>query len=176
MFQIQHKGTKPDHTSAIQLEKAEASRLSSQGTFIVHTETTTYLWFGKGSVNEERDYGQRVASNFHDKVVALKESQESKEFWVALGGQSNYASANYLQSTSHPVVPRLFQCSNASGVVEVEEIHRFNQKDLNESDVFILDVYHELFVWEGTNASTAEKEMALQVAKDYIATASASDG
>ena len=65
MFQVQHKGTKPDHTSAIQLEKAEASRLSSHGTFVVHTENVTYLWVGKGSVNEEREYGNRVAKTFH---------------------------------------------------------------------------------------------------------------
>ena len=106
----------------------------------------------------------------------MEEGNEPEQFWEVLGGRAEYAAASYLQSTSHPIAPRLFQCSNASGVVEVEEIFRFNQKDLNESDVFILDVYHKVFIWEGTNASAAEKEMARQVAQDYITTATPYDG
>ena len=38
----------------------------------------------------------------------------------------------------------------------------------------ILDIFYELFVWEGSNSSDAEQEMALQVAKEY--TAAANDG
>lgn len=41
----------------------------------------------------------------------------------------------------------------------------YGQSDLNEDDVMILDGYHTIFVWEGTNASQLEKDRALQTAK-----------
>ena len=57
----------------------------------------------------------------------LYEGQEPQEFWDSLGGQTAYASGKMLeeQTPSHP--PRLFQCSNASGRFNVEEIFDYTQ-------------------------------------------------
>ena len=42
---------------------------------------------------------------------------------------------------------------------------QFEQEDLIEDDVFILDGYHEMFVWEGSTASQAEKDNAMKLAE-----------
>lgn len=60
-------------------------------------------------------------------VIKLQEGNETAEFWTALGGKAPYANIKLLvqEVPSHP--PRLFQCSNASGHFNVEEIFDFAQ-------------------------------------------------
>lgn len=60
-------------------------------------------------------------------VIKLQEGKETAEFWAALGGEAPYANTKTLveEIPSHP--PRLFQCSNASGHFNVEEIFDFAQ-------------------------------------------------
>lgn len=61
-------------------------------------------------------------------VEKVREGSEPEEFWAALGGKTEYASNKWLaeELPSHP--PRLFQCSNASGKFNVEEIFDFAQE------------------------------------------------
>jgi len=56
--------------------------------------------------------------------------------------------------------PRLFQCSNSSGVFEVHEIPVYNQDDLDSSDNFILDCYTKMYLWLGPESNNLEKKMA----------------
>ena len=42
--------------------------------------------------------------------------------------------------------------------IHKKKIENFDQKDLNDEDVFLLDTYTQVFVWIGTNASADEKK------------------
>ena len=55
------------------------------------------------------------------------EGKEPQEFWDALGGKAEYGSGKWLQEVVPTYPPRLFQCSNASGRFNVEEIFDFAQ-------------------------------------------------
>ena len=59
--------------------------------------------------------------------VKIREGEEPQEFWAALGGKAEYGSGRWLEEVipTHP--PRLFQCSNATGHFNVEEIYDFAQ-------------------------------------------------
>lgn len=46
----------------------------------------------------------------------MSEGSESLAFWESLGGKEEYANTDYLKD-KRPA--RLFQCSEASGIVEV---------------------------------------------------------
>jgi hypothetical protein len=55
-----------------------------------------------------------------------------------------------------------------SGYFRVEEIFDFDQEDLIEEDVMILDTYKEVFVWIGKGANVEEKKKSLETAIKYI--------
>ena len=59
--------------------------------------------------------------------VKVMERREPQEFWDALGGKAEYGSGKWLQEVVPTYPPRLFQCSNASGRFNVEEIFDFAQ-------------------------------------------------
>jgi len=48
------------------------------------------------------------------------------------------------------------------------QIYNFDQTDLNDEDVFVLDVYSQLFVWVGTQATSQEKSEAVEIAQRFI--------
>ena len=56
------------------------------------------------------------------------------------------------------------------GYFRVEEIFDFDQEDLIEDDVMLLDTYTEVFVWIGKGANAEEKKKSLETAIEYIKT------
>ena len=70
-----------------------------------------------------------------------------------------------------PHEARLFICSNATGVLDVEEVHDFSQDDLLDDDVAILDTFVSIYVWIGNGANEKEKQGAMDVAHKYVAAA-----
>jgi len=50
-------------------------------------------------------------------------------------------------------------------------VDSFDQTDLNDEDVFLLDTYTQLFVWVGSKSNSEERAKSLEVAKNFIATA-----
>lgn len=49
-----------------------------------------------------------------------------------------------LQEENMVITPRLFECSNQTGRFLATEITDFNQDDLEEEDVFLLDVWDQV--------------------------------
>lgn len=49
-----------------------------------------------------------------------------------------------LQEETLAIAPRLFECSNQTGRFLATEIPDFNQDDLEEDDVFLLDVWDQV--------------------------------
>ncbi len=102
----------------------------------------------------------------------LEEGSEKDVFWLELGGKAEYA--NF---AGRPYGwPRVFQVSEATGVVAVHEVLSYSQSDLDELDVFLLDAYNEVFVWTGRDSSEKERRMAREIAQEYIDRAKSVDG
>ncbi|NXD27334.1 VILI protein, partial [Spelaeornis formosus] len=166
LFQVH--GTNEYNTKAFEVP-ARASSLNSNDVFVLKTPSCCYLWYGKGCSGDEREMAKTVAdiiSKMEKPVIA--EGQEPPEFWLALGGKSQYANSKRLQEENTSVSPRLFECSNKTGTFLATEIIDFTQDDLEESDVYLLDTWDQVFFWIGKNANESEKEAAAVMAQEYL--------
>ncbi|KAM4698651.1 villin-1 [Rhinophrynus dorsalis] len=166
LFQVH--GTNEYNTKAFEVP-VRASSLSSNDVFVLKTKGICYLWCGKGCSGDERAMAKNVADIISkgEKVV-VAEGQEPSEFWLALGGKSQYASSKRLQEEALDISPRLFECSNQTGTFLATEISDFNQDDLDEDDVFLLDTWDQVFLWLGRNANETEKKEAAFTAQEYL--------
>ncbi|NXX48497.1 VILI protein, partial [Tricholaema leucomelas] len=161
-------GTNEYNTKAFEVP-VRASSLNSNDVFVLKTPSCCYLWYGKGCSGDEREMGKMVAdiiSKMEKPVVA--EGQEPPEFWLALGGKSQYANSKRLQEENSSVSPRLFECSNKTGTFLATEIVDFTQDDLEEDDVYLLDTWDQVFFWIGKGANESEKEAAAVMAQEYL--------
>ncbi|NWI71086.1 VILI protein, partial [Todus mexicanus] len=161
-------GTNEYNTKAIEVP-VRASSLNSNDVFVLKTPSCCYLWYGKGCSGDEREMAKTVAniiSKTEKPVVA--EGQEPPEFWLALGGKSQYANSKRLQEENPSVTPRLFECSNKTGTFLATEIVDFTQDDLEEDDVYLLDTWDQVFFWIGRGANESEKEAAAVMVQEYL--------
>lgn len=166
LFQV--SGTNEYNTKAFEVP-VRASSLNSNDVFVLKTPSCCYLWYGKGCSGDEREMAKTVAdiiSKMEKPVIA--EGQEPPEFWLALGGKSQYASSKRLQEENPSVSPRLFECSNKTGTFLATEIIDFTQDDLEENDVYLLDAWDQVFLWIGKGANESEKEAAAVMAQEYL--------
>lgn len=135
--------------------------------FVAQTQAAQYVWNGKGSQDSERKTALALADSLRGsrKQEVYDEGKEKVPLWTALGGQENYASAEYLKDPKWS--PNLFECSIASGEFTATRIVPFTQDDLALEYVYILDVFHEIYVWVGSSADKELVNMTMRIAVDY---------
>jgi hypothetical protein len=167
------KGTSAANTIGVQVE-ARASSINSEDSFVLVTPTHAYVWKGSGSNADEVSVANNIANLLASKykhtggrsVMQVDEGSEPAEFWGALGGKTDYAQTS--PGSMAPRDARLFSASTATGSFKVEEIDNFDQSDLNDEDVFLLDTYTQLFVWIGSQSTQEEKSKAMEFAQRFI--------
>ncbi|CAD7974517.1 unnamed protein product [Amoebophrya sp. A25] len=149
--------------------KCEAKNLNSNDVLaLFESPTVAFIWHGAGASPEEQKLGDELVQTCAEgaKVDIVKESSEPETFWTLLGGKTEYASDPALANPDFE--PRLFQVSNASGALRVEEIFDFQQTDLIDEDVMLLDTFSAVYVWVGPLAHKEEREEAPKIAAEYI--------
>ncbi|XP_068092060.1 villin-1-like [Hyperolius riggenbachi] len=166
LFQV--RGTDEFNTKATEVP-ARAASLNSNDVFVLKTDAMCYLWCGKGCSGDEREMAKTVANiiSKQDKQTIL-EGQEPAEFWVALGGKAPYSSEKRFQEAVVRYKPRLFECSNQTGRFIMTEVVEFDQSDLDEDDVMLLDTWEEIFLWIGKSSNEYERTESLTSAKEYL--------
>ncbi|XP_073401495.1 villin-1 [Dendrobates tinctorius] len=161
-------GTNEYNTKAFEVP-VRASSLNSNDVFVLKTKGNCYVWCGKGCSGDERAMAKNVADIIsRGEKVVVAEGQEPSEFWLALGGKSQYASSKRLQEEVPDITPRLYECSNQTGTFRATEISDFHQDDLDEDDVFLLDAWDQVFLWIGKDANESEKRDAAVTAQEYL--------
>lgn len=162
------RGTNAVDTRAVQM-KTQAASLNSNDAFLLKSDSTAFVWLGKGANEFERAVALKIAERMTggaQNFTTLEEGNESDDFWTAIGGKGEYSNDEKLHKGD--IKARLFQCSDSTSVFRVMEIHHFVQDDLDNDDVMILDGYSEVFVWIGSGSTEREKSMGVQLAHDYL--------
>ena len=86
--------------------------------------------------------------------------------WCVAG---EYATESVDASVAKP--PRLFQVSDVTGNLVVEEVNNFAQEDLIDEDCMLLDTFNQVFVWVGSRSTEREKRESMEIAQKYVAAA-----
>lgn len=163
------KGTNAYNTRAVQVAE-KASSLNSGDCFVLLTPGAVYEWQGEYANDDEKAACKSIAQVIRaGATVEVPEGKEDDAFWSALGGKGEYAKIPEGGAVEHE--PRLFRMTCNVGHFLVEEIFDFVQDDLVYDDVMMLDVFSEVYVWVGGDASRQEKDLAITTAIDYIAKA-----
>ncbi|GMT31760.1 hypothetical protein PFISCL1PPCAC_23057, partial [Pristionchus fissidentatus] len=151
-------------------EDVKQNLLDSNDAFILDAVNGgIYVWVGKGCSLDERSkafhWGQCYLNQQHlppwtavSRVVESTEPQLFTQWFADWHGAMKTGEFE----------PRLFQCSNESGKLIVEEIVGFDQEDLDGDDVMVLDAFNTIYVWVGAGANAEEKKYAETTAKDYL--------
>lgn len=165
-------GPNDQQPRAIQQDKVICSNLNSGDCFFIVDEQTKkcFAWLGEGASAEEQKYasslGPILAPGFQH--VDVSEGKEEEEFWAAFdGGKTEYSSMKEL-GFAPGFQPRLFQISNATGYIHMREIYNFEQYDLNNNDVMVLDAYKTIYIWIGRGANKIEKRNAQKKVDAYL--------
>uniref|UniRef100_T1IV90 HP domain-containing protein n=1 Tax=Strigamia maritima TaxID=126957 RepID=T1IV90_STRMM len=168
-YMLQVHGSSAMNTRAVQVEMRAAS-LNSNDVFVVFRGSQVFIWAGLGSTGDEREMAKLVAADAPREAAMVYEGQEKDDFWDAIGGKENYSNNKRLHESNNVNIARIFHCSNASGVFKVEEIFDFDQSDLIEEDVMILDAWDAVFVWIGRLSNAEERQKAEKTAEEYLRT------
>ncbi|VDN51778.1 unnamed protein product [Dracunculus medinensis] len=148
------------------------SQLDSKDAFILDAgHGGVFVWIGKDCTIDERKRAMQWANSYLQKMNKPEWTQVTR---VLEGSEpaifTQWASSWEGAKTKQIFQPKLFQCSDESGNLVVEEISNFTQEDLDGDDVMILDGLSIIYVWVGTKANVNEKKHAESTAKKYLET------
>jgi gelsolin len=154
--------------------------------FVLDKGDKIWVWQGKSCSPMEKAKAAQVvhdmilAKHVDVEVISQTESR-SRRVVDLLGGDDSTPRDGFKQarpitsgnkaSSNVSRVKKLFRLSDASGQLSfdlVKDGGSISQGDFDGNDVFLLDSGHGVWVWEGLDASRAEKAKWLQVAQAYI--------
>ncbi|XP_061172795.1 advillin-like isoform X1 [Saccostrea echinata] len=163
----------PENTSMrVQQVPVSSSSLNSSAAFILHTPSDgCFLWFGQKSGGSEREYAKQITGYISPtskyEYVVMTEGRESKSFWNLIGRKQAYP-LEFKVEVLDRRPPRLLVCNVKGNKTTFEAIEDFKQEDLCENEIFVLDVYDQIYIWNGAEVESALHKQTPNCLKCYI--------
>lgn len=157
--------------------------LDEADVFVLDKGDKIWVWQGKKCSPMEKAKAAQVVHEItlakHVDVEVLSQNESRARMVVSLlGGDNAVGDLRCPRPIGHgvsakPARPRrLFRLSDASGQLTFELVKdggSISKSDLDGNDVFLFDdAGKEIWVWEGSRASHAEKATWLRVAQSYV--------
>ncbi|XP_073966163.1 gelsolin, cytoplasmic-like [Choristoneura fumiferana] len=160
---------------AVQVEE-KAEVLEDDDVFVLETADVVYVRNGQESHEDEREAALNFVKQFAGdrEVTVLEQGEEIDAFWEALGGvpeEKEDPSAWRLEVNRRVTATRTLTTVSVSvtGKVKFEERPlTYNQEDLSDDGVYILDTGEELYLWQGQNIPERVKSARGQIIEEYI--------
>lgn len=129
LFQIQ--GHSQESIKAIQIP-LNVQVLSTNSVFLLMNQTNSFIWKGKCATVAELEFAKNLALRLGSNhlIEIIEEGKEPSTFWNSLIGEK---SSYYWKALENRIIPRLFQCSIATGV-------NINFDCLLKSIIFFIDI------------------------------------
>lgn len=150
------------------------SSLNSSAAFVLHTPSQEcLLWYGQKSRGSEREYAKQMIgyisplSKYDYSIIT--EGKESKYFWNLIGQKQEYPLDFHIEILDRRL-PRLIVCCLNKDHVSFNSIENFQQEDLCENEIFLLDLYDQIYVWAGSEVVESMQRQTPVCLKRYIAT------
>mmetsp|Transcript_474 Transcript_474/g.660 ORF Transcript_474/g.660 Transcript_474/m.660 type:complete len:649 (-) Transcript_474:273-2219(-) len=149
--------------------------LNAGDVFILDTGLELWQWNGRNSSHHERKAANETIANIKTQrgskptSVILDDLEDDEKFWKYFGGKPE----SVAPATSDEGITRataLWRLKTVKGKLTFKQVAKgdIDQKHLNSTDVFILDVGFQLYVWVGKLADKEEKKKAMIYATDYL--------
>ncbi|KAL8565218.1 hypothetical protein ACOMHN_001116 [Nucella lapillus] len=156
----------------VQQVPAKCCHLNSSAAFILLTPDRCLLWYGKMTGGSEREFSKTMLAFLDSSRTysyeLVTEGKEPDSFWEVLGPKGPYEE-HFQHTTLHRRTPRMTLCSGTDSDVTFQEIPDFAQEDLTESDIFILDVFDQVFLWCGDAVEEETRKQRIPLYfKEYI--------
>ncbi|GAM23062.1 hypothetical protein SAMD00019534_062370 [Acytostelium subglobosum LB1] len=117
---------------------------------------------------------QRLVYHDHDNdqydLILCNEGNEPTRFWSDIGSSimadAEARTATYF--TRHMTsAPWMFQCSYSSGLFKIERVFEWDQEDLDNEDVMILDCRPDIYLWIGRQSTQEERKSSMTAVLEY---------
>ncbi|KAI0221917.1 Gelsolin-like protein 2 [Lamellibrachia satsuma] len=150
-----------------------SSRLNSNDVFILDLGLKLYQWNGTDCNKDERFKAMQFLSelksergNADSETLDQDGLSSTHDFYEALTGEDEEDE----DVPDEGGITELYKVTDASGELSVEKVkdEGIGKDDLDSSDVFILDIGNECFVWIGSGASPSEKKNGLGYAHNHL--------
>jgi advillin len=172
LYHVTSSSASAPYTKCIQLGSTYPTAFVSTGAFVVVSSDKSIIWVGKAAAEHEIAYSKSVEPAISRRYrsspstpTIVNEGKEKKDFWAALGSSATNPFPCVPIDRAHPV--RLYQSSESTGQHRVWEVPApFSQDDLTRHDVFILDTWYRVFIWQ-QQASASDRKKAMEVAVNY---------
>lgn len=153
---------------------AKCDSLNQGDTFILHTGSVVYTWFGIDSSPFEKSKTAEVAHNMvataHGQARLVEEVEDDDdEFWEKIGGRGEIKEASDYKSVeaSETKETKMYILSDVDSVIQLEEADA-DKSSLRSGDVCIIDTGKTIFVWIGKASTTREKSQAMLMTQHQV--------
>ena len=159
-----------------------AESLNEGDCFVLDLGLQLYTWFGSEANMFEKakcgEIAQAIKQNdrkMKAKLDFVQEMEDQSAFWEALGGRP--ASIKPATPDEPPagteeerLMYKLWHVSDDSGAIVTTEVTErpLTRAHLNDSDSYILELYDQVYIWQGAQSSAKEKYAGMKIAKDFV--------
>jgi hypothetical protein len=144
--------------------------------YLVDTGSVIYLWCGKASTPDERFVGA-ITSVMGDRtrtgrtrLVTVDQGDEPKEFLSLFGGGIEVTSQDTEGILRRIALKKrdykLFRVHIEGDISLFYEVKR-TRSSLTSDDVYLLDTFNKIFIWQGKGSTSEEKETGFLIAQKY---------
>jgi villin 1 len=145
--------------------------------YLVDTTASTYLWVGKKATPDEKLIGTLTSkipgrSGSISHLITIEQGEEPKEFLELFGGDiiiTDFDTEGILQRVSLKQRDfKLFRVHIDRKSNLFFEVPR-KKSSLTSDDVFLLDTFSRIFIWQGKDSTEMERRTAKEIAQRYDA-------